>query len=314
MRVLVVYASHYGATKGIAERIAETLRDEQLEVDLKSADADFSHLADEEYDGFVIGSAIHAGRWLKSAIDFVHDHVVTLSRQPSWLFSSGPIGEKYVHQPQPDPKEIPELRRDLDVQEHVVFRRRVRSSNRRLSRANWLEKQFVNRFMPVGDFRDWPAIEAWARRVARELSAVPVGCQMTDTPVRRKNVMEQLIETLATGLGNTVGWLAQNGVLFAIFAVLWIAFAIGLFWSQGTVDQVWEFIRGLPLLLQIVVWVLFLPVMVGLWIWETTWPLAVAVAARHRRGRLEPVCVPAEGRSSRASMNAQSERRSKWRQ
>ena len=25
------------------------------------------------------------------------------------------------------------------------------------------------------------------------------------------------------------------------------------------------------------VWVLFLPVMAGLWVWETTWPLAVRV-------------------------------------
>jgi menaquinone-dependent protoporphyrinogen oxidase len=175
MHVLVVYASHYGATKGIAERIAETLREEQLEVDLKSADEDFRHLADEEYDGYVIGSAIHAGRWLKSATDFVHDHLVTLSRQPSWLFSSGPIGEKYVHQSQPDPKEIAELRRMLDVQEHAVFAGAFDPATADLSRASWLEKQFVNRLMPVGDFRDWPAIEAWARRVARELTAVPVG-------------------------------------------------------------------------------------------------------------------------------------------
>jgi hypothetical protein len=29
------------------------------------------------------------------------------------------------------------------------------------------------------------------------------------------------------------------------------------------------------LLVQIVVWVLFLPVMVGLWVWETSWPLVV---------------------------------------
>jgi ABC-type amino acid transport system permease subunit len=87
--------------------------------------------------------------------------------------------------------------------------------------------------------------------------------------------MEQVIEAVASGLGNTVAWMAEHGVLFAIFALMWIAFAVGLVWSQGTVDQAWQFIRGLPLLIQIVVWVLFLPVMVGLWIWETTWPLLV---------------------------------------
>jgi ABC-type amino acid transport system permease subunit len=87
--------------------------------------------------------------------------------------------------------------------------------------------------------------------------------------------MEQIIDTLATGLGNSVGWLAEHGVLFGIFAIIWIAFAVGLIWSQGSIDQAWQAIRGLPLIVQLVVWVLFLPAMVGLWVWETTWPLVV---------------------------------------
>jgi ABC-type amino acid transport system permease subunit len=89
--------------------------------------------------------------------------------------------------------------------------------------------------------------------------------------------MEQAIETIGSGLGNTVVWLTENGVLFVIFAVIWIAFAAGLIWSQGSLDQAWAAVRDLPLLVQIVVWVLFLPVMVGLWIWETSWPLVLRI-------------------------------------
>jgi hypothetical protein len=89
--------------------------------------------------------------------------------------------------------------------------------------------------------------------------------------------MEQVIETLASGLGNSVAWLAENGVLFGIFALIWIAFGAGLIWSQGSIDQAWQTIRGLPLVIQAIVWLLFLPVMIGLWIWETTWPLVVRV-------------------------------------
>ena len=92
---------------------------------------------------------------------------------------------------------------------------------------------------------------------------------------RREPVMDRVIEPLATGLGNAVAWLAESGVLFAVFAVIWIAVAIGLVWSQGTVDQAWQAIRSLPLVLQLLVWVLFLPVMVGLWFWEASWPLVV---------------------------------------
>ena len=87
--------------------------------------------------------------------------------------------------------------------------------------------------------------------------------------------METVIETVATATGNTVGFMADYGILFAIFVVIWVAFGAGLIWSQGSVDAAWQAIRDLPLILQGVVWLLFLPVMVALWIWETTWPVAL---------------------------------------
>jgi len=89
--------------------------------------------------------------------------------------------------------------------------------------------------------------------------------------------VEQVIDTLASGMGNGVGWLAEHGVLFAIFAVIWAAVIAGLFLSQGSVDQTWEAIRSLPIIVQAVVWLLILPVMAGLWIWESTWPLVVRI-------------------------------------
>jgi len=65
-----------------------------------------------------------------------------------------------------------------------------------------------------------------------------------------------------------------NVAVFLLFAVLWAAFAIALVWSQGSLDQTWEWIRGQHIIVQGAVWLLFLPVVAGLWIWETSWPLA----------------------------------------
>jgi hypothetical protein len=87
--------------------------------------------------------------------------------------------------------------------------------------------------------------------------------------------MEQVIESVAGGLGNSIGFLAETGVLFAIFAVIWIAFGAALIWSHGSIDAAWQWIRDMPLVVQGLIWLLFLPVMLGLWIWETTWPLAL---------------------------------------
>jgi hypothetical protein len=88
--------------------------------------------------------------------------------------------------------------------------------------------------------------------------------------------MERIIETVASGIGNSIGWLAEHYVLFGVFLILWVAFGVGLVASQGSLDQAWETVRSLPLILQLGAWLLFLPVMAGLWIWEASgWNVVV---------------------------------------
>ncbi|HEX7172973.1 MAG TPA: hypothetical protein VF365_10245 [Candidatus Limnocylindria bacterium] len=89
--------------------------------------------------------------------------------------------------------------------------------------------------------------------------------------------MERLIESIASGIGNAVATAAETGVLFVLFAVLWLAFGAALIWSQGSLDAAWAWVRSLHLIAQAAVWLLFLPVMAGLWIWETSWPTLMRV-------------------------------------
>jgi menaquinone-dependent protoporphyrinogen oxidase len=174
MRVLVVYATHYGATKGIAEKIAEIIEHADIDVDLRSADEDFTWLAKDNFDAFVIGSAIHAGDWIGPGVDFVRANVDVLANRPSWLFSSGPLAPKTADKPEPDPRQIAEFRRLLNVRDHVVFGGAFDPATADLARVNWLERQITTRFLPAGDYRDWDEISAWAKAIALELSAVPV--------------------------------------------------------------------------------------------------------------------------------------------
>jgi hypothetical protein len=58
-----------------------------------------------------------------------------------------------------------------------------------------------------------------------------------------------------------------------VVTLLWLAFGAALVTNPGILDSVWQSFRGLPLLVQLVVGLLLLPWVVGLWIWESGWPL-----------------------------------------
>lgn len=57
----------------------------------------------------------------------------------------------------------------------------------------------------------------------------------------------------------------------AVFVVLWVGFIIALAANREWLDAVWNWAQALPLIPKIIVWVLFLPIMVGLWVWESSW-------------------------------------------
>jgi hypothetical protein len=64
-----------------------------------------------------------------------------------------------------------------------------------------------------------------------------------------------------------------------IFAILWVGFAIALVANREWLELLWNWVRVLPSVAEIIVWVFFLPIMVGLWIWESSWPALVRLLA-----------------------------------
>lgn len=88
--------------------------------------------------------------------------------------------------------------------------------------------------------------------------------------------MDQLIATIADGSAAMVSWAAQSGLLFVLFAVIWLAIAIAFVRRHESIDEAWRRIRRLPLGIQVLMWLLLLPVMLGIWIWQRAgWPLVV---------------------------------------
>jgi menaquinone-dependent protoporphyrinogen oxidase len=159
MRVLVTAASKHGATKEIADAIAEELAGRAIETTVRPVES----ASVEGYDVVVLGSAVYAGRWLPAARDFVTAHATALRDRRVWLFSSGPVGDP----PKPDelPVDVAPMMEASGATGHAVFAGRL--DRKRLSFG---EKAIVVALRaPEGDFRDWVAIRAWAGAIADEL-------------------------------------------------------------------------------------------------------------------------------------------------
>ena len=166
-QVLVAYATKYGATAEIAEKIGEVLRQAGLQADVLPADraGDLS-----AYQAVVLGSAVQIGRWRKEAVRFLKTNEQTLAGRSVWLFSSGPTGEG-------DPVELLQGWRFPGALQPIADRIQPRDIAVFHGAVDVNKLNFIERWMlknvktPVGDFRDWEAITAWATTVAGELQA-----------------------------------------------------------------------------------------------------------------------------------------------
>jgi menaquinone-dependent protoporphyrinogen oxidase len=174
MTVLVAYASRHGATQGIAERIAARLTHDGVPADAVPA----SRVRDASaYDAFIIGSAAYMFHWLTEASRFVKRNRATLAERSVWIFSSGPLGTARIDAKGRDaliasePKEFAELRATLQPRGEQVFFGALDLTAPPIGLAERFTRIMpaARDALPVGDFRDWPAIDAWADGIAREL-------------------------------------------------------------------------------------------------------------------------------------------------
>jgi menaquinone-dependent protoporphyrinogen IX oxidase len=72
VRVLIAYATRYGATADTAEVISQTLENEySVKVDILDLKTKGLTIDLQEYDAVIVGSSIVMGRWAKEAQNFI---------------------------------------------------------------------------------------------------------------------------------------------------------------------------------------------------------------------------------------------------
>lgn len=167
-RILVVVASRHGSTAEIATVLARGVG--QSEAGTAAGLTAVAMAAEQRpdpsaFDAVVLGSAVYAGRWLDAAREYASAHAAALRSRPVWLFSSGPIGAPVLAED--EPHDAAPIRALTGARAHRVFPGRLDPT-----RLSFGERAMATAMRaPIGDFRDWDEVRAWAAEIAAEVTA-----------------------------------------------------------------------------------------------------------------------------------------------
>ena len=160
MKILLTSSSKHGSTDEVAAVIAERLRAAHIDVETKRPE-DVDSV--EEYDAFILGSAVYMTTWMPEAVDFTTRFHDVLRARPVWAFSVGlsglPKGKVS------DPTRIGPVLLAIDPEDHVTFAGCFDPSKLSLRERSIAKLGGASE----GDYRDWDEVRQWADAIATSL-------------------------------------------------------------------------------------------------------------------------------------------------
>jgi len=176
-KVLVVYGTRYGATEGTSEEIARVLRSEGLDVSVVNAGREKVKDA-SGYDLIIVGSGIQMGQWTGAAKKFLQKLQKELpSKKVAIFVSSGAQTPEETENARKQYLEDRAAKHGLHPISMAVFggvwdfnkmfflfRKTLASLRPKLEEAGFKEVE-----PGLYDTRDWHAIRAWAKELAKKV-------------------------------------------------------------------------------------------------------------------------------------------------
>lgn len=164
--ILVAFATRNGSTQEVADKIAATLREQGLAVDLKPA-REVKSLAG--YGRILLGAPLYALHWHKDALDFLSRHHQALTEMPVAIFALGPLNDTADERQQARAQLDKELAKFpwLAPDTIEMFGGKLDPTQLRFPESLFMSK------IPASDIRDWSAIRSWALGLAAKFELAP---------------------------------------------------------------------------------------------------------------------------------------------
>ncbi len=162
-RILVAYASKKGSTAEIAQAIGKELQVAGHIVDVTEMKS-VSSL--EGYNSVVIGAPFYMGSIMADVGKFIARYEIALGKVPVAAFAVGlaPLGKDPADRDNAM-KKLQKTLEPLTPDAMTIFAGRLD-----LTKLSWFQKWITEKVKsPVGDFRDWTAITAWARELPAKM-------------------------------------------------------------------------------------------------------------------------------------------------
>lgn len=162
-RILVAYASQHGSTAGVADAIGKSLGEGGTAVDVRL----MKEVRDlSPYRAVVAGSAIHGGKWLPEAMEWVETHQGRLRQMPTAIFLvCGMLGSTTTPYRNQVPNWLQPVRELVRPVAEGSFAGAILYKNYRFMEGIGMRIFAATIKVEGGDYREWNAIRAWAENI-----------------------------------------------------------------------------------------------------------------------------------------------------